>query len=466
MRFRYKITFCMVSLLALFYGIGGTILISGSFHSALEREKEAARQSNQMIIDTLQVVNEIDSQSSDSTILEILGQLSLRNNSTWDALRLKSETNVIYENGEAVTYFQDMSQELEQGQCLITHFSDENEKQYLQISSYISKGKRQLLLEVAFDITSIYESRAIQQRVYYRIYSIMLALCFMIVYMIAYLLTRPLSSLSKATRRIASGNLSYRAMIKTNDEIGILAEDFNAMAAQVEQSVETMQKAMEQQEQFMGSFTHELKTPMTSMIGYADLIRRQTLSQEEEAEAANYIYSEGKRLERLSLKMLDIFSVEQRDIPLLSVSPAALIHEMVEELEPVYQEKGIRLACECEEGTCQLEPDLVRSLLLNLLDNSRKAITEKGKIVIHSIMIPEGCQITVIDNGAGVPSETMEHLTEAFYRVDKARSRKMGGAGLGLTLCAKIVEIHNGTMSFQPNGEHGLQVLVELKGGR
>lgn len=466
MKFRYKITLCMVSLLAIFYGIGGTLLISSSFHSALEREKESARQSNQMIMDTLQVVNQIDNQSSDSTMLDILGQLSIRNNSTWDALRLKSEKDVIYENGSSVAYFQDMSQELEQGQCVVTHFSDEKQNQYLQISSYISSGNRQLLLEVAYNITSIYETRDIQQKVYYQIYFIMLTLCFGVVYMIAYLLTRPLSGLSKATRRIASGNLSYRAMIKSNDEIGILAEDFNTMADQVEQSIEDMQKTMEQQEQFMGSFAHELKTPMTSMIGYADLIRRQTLSQEEEAEAANYIYTEGKRLERLSLKMLDIFSIEQRDIALSSVSPAFLIHEMIDELKPIYQEKGIQLTCKCEEGICMLEPDLVRSLLLNLLDNSRKAVAEKGEIMVISTMMPDGCRISVSDDGTGIPAEAMEHLTEAFYRVDKARSRKLGGAGLGLTLCAKIVEIHNGTMTFQPNGKQGLRVLIELKGGR
>lgn len=477
MKFRYKITLYMVSLLALFYGIGGTILISRSFQSALEQEKEAAVNSYQMILDTLQVVNQIDSWSSESNASDILEELSRQNHTSWDGLRLVSGANVLYRSGNMEPFFQDMSRELEPGHCVILQFSDDNQKQYLQISGYVQVGEKELVLDMAYDITSIYENRKAQQDIYYRIYIIMLIICLLVVYTVAYVLTRPLSNLSKATRRIASGNLSYRSMVKTNDEIGVLSEDFNTMAEQVEQSMENMQYAMEQQERFMGSFAHELKTPMTSIIGYADLIRRQTMSEEEEAEAANYIFMEGKRLERLSLKMLDIFSMEQKNIPFSPVSPAYIIEDLAEHLQPVYQKEGIRLDYECESGCCMLEPDLVRSLVLNLADNSRKAIFAQGKtvvqgkncntgqILISCTMIPDGCCIVVSDNGTGIPAEAMEHLTEAFYRVDKARSRQLGGAGLGLTLCAAIVELHHGTMVFEANERNGLRVIVELKGG-
>lgn len=467
MKFRYKITCCMVSLLALFYGIGGTLLISISFQSALEQEKENAHNSYRMILNTLQVVNQMGTWNSNEDISNVLEQLSGQNNSNWDAIRLVStyESEVLYRNGRVTPYFQDVFRELDAEHCLITQFSDDSQKQFLQLSSYVQVGKQQMLLDVAYDISSIYESRHIQETIYYRIYFIMLVVCLLVVYMTTYLLTRPLNSLSKVTRHIASGNYAYRSMVKSDDEIGRLSEDFNTMAEQVENSVETMQRAMEQQEEFMGSFAHELKTPMTSIIGYADLIRRQTMSSEEEAEAANYIFTEGKRLERLSLKMLDIFSMNQKEIPFSLVSPAHIIQDMVEELQPVYEKAGIRLRCECEEGTCMLEPDLFRSLLLNLVDNGRKAIKEEGVIRITCTMLQEGCRIVVADNGSGIPSDALKHLTEAFYRVDKARSRKQGGAGLGLTLCARIAELHHGTITFQTRENHGTSVIIELRGG-
>ncbi|MCM1495758.1 MAG: HAMP domain-containing histidine kinase [Bacteroides sp.] len=468
MKFRYKITCCMVSLLALFYGIGGTLMISISFQSALEQEKANAYHSYEMILNTLQIINQMDSWTSNQDISNVLGQLSEQNHSNWDAIRLISisEPEVLYRSGRGSAYFQDVRGELDSEHCLITQFSDDSQKQFLQMSSYVQVGSQQLLLDVAYDISSIYESRQIQETTYYRIYFIMLAVCLLVVYMTTYLLTRPLNSLSKVTRHIASGNYAYRSMIRSNDEIGRLSEDFNTMAERVEDSVETMQRAMEQQEEFMGSFAHELKTPMTSIIGYADLIRRQTMSPAEEADAANYIFTEGKRLERLSLKMLDIFSMNHKEIPFSFVSPAHIIENLVEDLKPVYNKAGIRLSCDCEAGSCLLEPDLFRSLLLNLVDNSRKAIKGEGIIRITSTMQPDGCRILVADNGEGIPEAALEHLTEAFYRVDKARSRKQGGAGLGLTLCAKIVAIHHGTMAFQANGGQGLQVRIELKGGR
>lgn len=467
MKFRYKITCYMVSLLALFYGIGGTLLISISFQSALEQEKENAHNSYRMILNTLQVVNQVENWSSHRDISNILEQLSEQNDSNWDALRLTStaDAEVLYRDGDSVPFFQDMFRELDSEHCLMTQFSDNNRHQYLQLSGYVQVENQSLILDVAYDISSIYESRQIQETIYYRIYVVMLVVCLLVVYMTAYFLTRPLASLSKVTRRIASGNYGYRSMVRTNDEIGILSEDFNTMAEQVEQSMAAMQDAMEQQQEFMGSFAHELKTPMTSIIGYADLIRRQTMNREEEAEAANYIFTEGKRLERLSLKMLDIFSMEKKEIAFLSVSPSHIIRDMTEHLQPVYDKEGIRLSCDCEEGYCMLEPDLFRSLLLNLVDNARKAIKEQGEIRITCVMIPEGCRVIVADTGEGVPETALPRLTEAFYRVDKARSRKLGGAGLGLTLCARIVEAHHGTIAFQTNDTKGIQVVAELKGG-
>lgn len=465
MKFRYKITLWTVSLLALFYAITGTILISYSFRSAMERETEAAHTSYQMILDTLRVVNQTDIWLNQAQMSSVLRELSSQGNSSWKALRLRNEEEILYEEGSITGFWQNISEGLSQNECLITQFSDDSQKQYLQVSSQLQFGEEHLVLDVAYDINSVYAARSDQQTIYYRLYILILIIGMIVVYIMAYVMTRPLSNLSKAARHIASGNLSYRSVIRSNDEIGDLSKDFNVMAEQVEKSMEDMQLAMYRQEQFMGSFAHELKTPMTSIIGYADLIRRQTLSEEEEAEAANYIFTEGKRLERLSLKMLDIFSMEQNSISFTRISLAGLIREMTDQLRPVYAERGITLECECEEGNCILEPDLIRSLLLNLVDNARKAVGSGGRIWIFSFILSDGCRIIVEDDGPGIPEESMEHLTEAFYRIDKARSRKQGGAGLGLTLCAKIVELHHGCIRFASREPHGLRVIVEWKGG-
>ena len=126
------------------------------------------------------------------------------------------------------------------------------------------------------------------------------------------MLTRPLDKLSGTARALAAGDLTCRANIQTGDEIGQLAREFDAMAARQESHVAALTATMEGQDRFIHSFTHELKTPMTSILGYADLLRRGTLSPEDQANAANYIFSEGKRLERLSLKLMDLFFAERQ----------------------------------------------------------------------------------------------------------------------------------------------------------
>lgn len=115
---------------------------------------------------------------------------------------------------------------------------------------------------------------------------------------------------------------------------------------------------------------------------------------------------------------------------------------------------------------CLLEPDLFRSLLLNLVDNSRKALEKGGRITLTCTMTETGCRLTVEDNGRGMPPEVLAHLTEAFYRVDKSRARAQGGAGLGLALCERIAVLHSGAIHFASTPGQGTTVTVSLEGGR
>ena len=267
-------------------------------------------------------------------------------------------------------------------------------------------------------------------------------------------------------RLLAVNKVGYRAPERSRDEVGQLASDFNRMAGQLEQNVNRIQESMALQERFMADFSHEMKTPMTSIIGYADLLRSQVLTPDEQMDAANYIFSEGKRLEALGLKLLDMLSLDQSKLQLVPASPADLVAGLLEHLKRVYAQKGIALQYRTAEGMCFLEPDLFKTLLVNLMDNARKALDNGGYIYVWQEMLPDGCRVRVLDNGRGIPPEALTHLTEAFYRVDKSRSRAQGGAGLGLSLCNEIVQLHGGTMQFESRVGNGTVVTVELKGGR
>ena len=454
----------MICLLSLLFGIGGSALISISFQSSLNREEQSARESYQQVLGALQMADKLNSWIDEKSAADTLSQLSPQE--MYSAIELSSDDGTFYTKGDFTADFVDLSDKTDDGHLAVAYLKNTEETPFLQVSGSFQIGRKTLCLNLGYNLSELYATRALQQKVYYEIFALMLLLCMVMAYGISWLLTRPMSSLSKASCEIASGNLSYRSNIRSGDEIGALSKDFDAMAQKVEDSVQNLEDAARRQEQFMGSFAHEMKTPMTSIIGYADLLRGQSLTTDEQIDAANYIFSEGKRLENLSFKLLDIFVADRRELALKQVSPAGIVMDITEHLHPFYEKAGIALSCKCEEGTCMIEPDLTRMLLLNLLDNARKALDHGGKIQIAGSMLQDGCRFIITDNGKGIPPEALRHLTEAFYRVDKSRSRAQGSAGLGLTLCAKIVELHHGTIHFDSGPGVGTTVTVDLKGGR
>lgn len=461
MKFRLKITICMVWMLALALGIGGSMIISLSFENMLAHEEQNAAASYQMTLQTLQLVNSVSTQKDFSNITATFRQLQTQ--AAYDTARLRQDSEVLYESGSLLDQLVPVTSDT--SHCTAALLSTDAGEKYLQMSGVFEANDKTLYLDLVFDISAVYATRAEQQTVYERIFLVTILLGAALSWTIAYFLTRPLSRLSAATRKLAGGRLSTRVKIKSKDELGSLAEDFNQMAGQLEANVNELTSAMERQEQFMGSFAHEMKTPMTSVIGYADLLRSDSLNPEEARDAANYIFSEGKRLESLSLKLLDLLVMDNQEITFVRTEPAQMISSLVRHLRPVYAERNIRLQYQCAAGSCMLEPDLVKSLLTNLLDNARKALENGGNIYIVSDWLDDACRIRVLDNGRGIPKEALEHITEAFYRVDKSRSRKQGGVGLGLTLCNRIAALHNGSISFDSRIGNGTCVTVLLRGG-
>lgn len=458
MKFRLKITLCMIWLLSLSFGIGGSIMIGSSFASALSQEKAAAEDSYRFLIRTIEMVNSISTMPNTSDIAGILKEMDGMGMTNFAAIRLLSGDELAYTTGNT-----ELSSDAKKVGISIETTADG--KRYYKLSSTIGTESTPLTFIAFYDISDVFTMRSVQYKTYALIFAATIVVGAALSYVISLWLTKPLDKLTGATKKLAEGELSYRADIRTHDEIGELSESFDAMAQKLEENVAELHDAMHRQEEFMGSFAHEMKTPMTSIIGYADLMRTQSLSDEEQAAAVNYIFSEGKRLESLSLKLLDIIVLRNTELELKPVSPSKLICRTADYLRPVYAKSDIGIECSGEEGECMLEPELFKSLLFNLLDNARKAIGHGGLIRVSSQLTETGCIIRVRDNGPGIPPDAMAHLTEAFYRADKSRSRAQGGVGLGLSLCSDIARLHGGSIEFENCPEGGACVTVYLNGG-
>ena len=457
MKFRVKIVICMIWLLSLAFGIGGSLLISISFDNAYERELYSAVSSFHNAHRILCYIDDADGMPEPRDVLK---QMEFSGMMNADAVKAYYyDGDVLYSYGSIDDKPKDVEPDT------ISVYCDGDGKKYFRVAGNIANSQENFKLVAYYNITPIYVTRAAQYVIYKKVFIVTIIIGTALSYFTAYLLTRPLDSLKNATKKLAEGDMDYRAVIKTKDEFGELSNAFNAMADKLEGNMSELQESVHRQETFMGSFAHELKTPMTSIIGYADLLRSQNLSDDEQINAANYIFTEGKRLESLSFKLLDLIVMKNGEPDMKEVNPAQLISQLVESLKPIYLKNNITLQYKCEDCTCLMDADLIKSLLVNLLDNARKALSDGGNIYVTSRIVDGTCVIKVLDNGPGIPEESLAHLTEAFYRVDKSRSRAQGGVGLGLKLCNEIAKLHNGQMRIESRVGNGTTVTVFLDGG-
>lgn len=463
MKFKHKLVLCMVVLLGLSFGLGGTILIHRSFKTSLSSTIDSDLLNYESIQSTLLIAVDTNSVSSYIDMSNIINQLSAQGNSNRKNIILRnSDMEVVSIMNSSFTYKEMKPSDENTCNSIIWR---ENNNYYLQLCSSMDINTENLdisQMDIVYDITSVYATRAQEQNTF-RLLLIAIFVVGSITSMIAAsLLTKPLEKLSSLAQHISHGDYSARLHIHSGDEIEALANDFNNMADTIEDNISELHFSMEKQEQFMGSFAHELKTPMTSIIGYADLLRSQNMSEDETNEAANYIFSEGKRLESLSLKLLDLLVVKNQETILTPTDPALAVRNVINVMKPELAKEHITLKSSCRKGCCMMDIDLFQSLIINIIDNARKAIDDNGLIHVAGTVRDDNYVIIIKDNGRGMPPEEITRISEAFYRIDKSRSRAQGGAGLGLAICSKIAEIHQAKIKYKSAVGRGTVVTITL----
>jgi len=329
-------------------------------------------------------------------------------------------------------------------------------------------GSEQLYLGIARDLTDIYEDRQLLLNQYRVSLALVLLIGGTLVYVLTWYLTRPITDLSYTARRIADGSYEVRSHIHSEDEIGILAESFNSMADRLVEEMQTKEREAQQKADFTAAFAHELKTPLTSIIGYADMLNTMELDESERHEAYYYIYSQGKRLESLSHKLLELVSMDRQPMEENPVLTKQLEETLRTAMRPIWDRKGVNGKVVMQKAVLRGDADLLLSLFYNLLDNAVKA-TEPGGFVLLKGEVCEAEEegrlvpryvVKVMDTGRGIPENEIGRITEAFYMVDKSRSRREGGAGIGLSLCARIAALHHVALNIRSKPGIGTVMTV------
>ena len=303
-------------------------------------------------------------------------------------------------------------------------------------------------LGILKNLSSIYEERSKMLRQYMAALAVLLVIGGLAAFLLSRYLTRPIEQLNDTAGKLAGGDFEKREVYRGADEIGELSYSFNHMADRLVRQMEQKELEAKQQEDFTAAFAHELKTPLTSIIGYADMLNSYEMTEQERGEAAYYIFTQGKRLESLSHKLLELVAMDRQEMEVKKIVTRDLEENIRETMRIPFERKRIRGKISLEKGVIYGDRDLLLSLLYNLLDNAVKAVDEDGFILMKGRKLPKGYEIKVVDNGRGIPQDEIARITEAFYMVDKSRSRKEGGAGIGMALCQKIITLHRGEIKI------------------
>ncbi len=449
MKFSFKILLCMVIVMALALGFSGYYFVNYVFETSLEREVGQALDENSILSFAFETaalsVPAKYNVMPDTTVEEITSNLEKSGQDSGRLLRISDEEKNILYAGDGF----DVDDELlaQTDESVKTYQVIESKgKYYIHTGTAVTALNRVLYLETMRDVSEVFEERAMGFSLYRRVMFIMLIVGTVIMHFISSLLTKPIRILTNATKRMSAGDYSYRAEQVSRDELGQLTRDFNSMAETLEQNIERLEEELKAREEFMGDFAHELKTPLTAIIGYADMLRSHRLDEEQSIMSSNYIYTEGKRLEAMSLRLLDIIVAGKKEAQLQKVSAESVF----DYLKDMYAaNKNMRFSFDYDKGEFLAEINLIKTVLVNLIDNACKASESGSKIEVNGYALDDGYRFAVKDYGIGIPKEEINKITKAFYMVDKSRARKNNGAGLGLALCVEILKIHGSELEIE-----------------
>ncbi len=462
MKFLYKILLWTIIIMATAFGFSGYFFVNYVFDTALNREiKQAMDDSNilQFAFETaaLNVPLKYDL-LQDVAVNQIGAKLQGGGQGTGRLLRLSDEDRkpLYVSDGflEDTTLLQQINEENRTYQII-----KEKEHYYIQTGIMVDALNRHLYLETMEDVTEIFAERTLGFLVYRKVTVAMLFCSTVVMLFICLWITKPIALLTRATKKMSQGDYSHRAQLVSNDELGQLTMDFNSMANILEDTIGELRDEVRAREDFIAAFAHELKTPLTAIIGYADLLRSRKMDEEKHFLSSSYIYTEGKRLENMSFRLLDIIVTKREQIEPQPFDAGLLFHYLEDMFTEAVEQK---LQISYDEGTVYAESNLIKSVLLNLVDNACKASAPGGIVEISGKRLEEGYAFEVRDYGVGIPEEEVKKVTEAFYMVDKSRSRSRNGAGLGLALCVEILRLHHSELQIESKVGEGSSIRFIL----
>lgn len=276
---------------------------------------------------------------------------------------------------------------------------------------------------------------------------------------------KPLKELNYASEMIATGDLNYEMTYKKDDEIGKFCSEFDKMRLRLKDSLEKQVRFEQSRKQLIASITHDLKTPLTSIKGYVEVLEDGVITDAETIN--NYLKIIGNKTNQLNHLIDDLFTFSKMEIGEFQINPEVvcctnLFDEILSQKHHDFQDTEIQFIYERPECECRLNVDEFRihQVLENLISNARKFT--KTYIKFYARVYRDFFEFYIEDDGVGIEANELPMIFDHFYKVDKSRTYSSKGSGLGLAICKQIVEAHGGTISVRSELGKGSVFKVKL----
>lgn len=319
----------------------------------------------------------------------------------------------------------------------------------------IREGRVHYVVQVARELKDLYEVRDIQGSLLAIFLPCGLLLIGIVTWFLLGKVMKPIRALGVAADELGSGDFSKRIKVAGSDEFATLGERFNTMASNIETSMQSLERALQQQKQFTADASHELRTPLTRILMATD---SPPSSIQDAEEAMTTTHDAAKDMSKLVNQLLILSQFEssnlQQEFRLLDLRLS--VSQAVQKV----QDSGVLVEVKMPQQAVTIlgSDDLIERSVINILENARKYGEPSRAIDVSLITENEAAILTIRDLGEGVPADSLSRLTERFYRVDTARSRETGGTGLGLSIVQETVSAHGGELKISCPPEGGLKV--------
>ena len=283
--------------------------------------------------------------------------------------------------------------------------------------------------------------------------------------------TRYIEELSRQMSELADGNLDSKVAVRGNDEFSQMAEDLNNLGDSLKRLLEAEREAEKSKNDLITNIAHDLRTPLTSIIGYLELLsgkKAEMLSEEQRNKYLKIAYTKSRRLEQLINDLFDFtkLSYGKMTMKVGYVDIVKLLEQLLEESYPEFAKKGLSYELRTNVPSLEITADggLIARLFDNLISNAIKYGADGKKVIVRINAEPKGdaVEVKVINYGFTIDDKDLPLIFDKFYRADKARSTQTGGTGLGLAIARDIVDIHGGTINVRSD-LNGTVFTVRLK---